>query len=143
MTVQKITTQKGLDQHRAGVRQREAYAARLRDRPRPTRKSIERRIVDQVIAKYGDPSPEAASARRVAKAFGHLMNNDVSALPLPEIEDALADAAKTYRRVDMWVAQFYTRRGRPPPLTLLRGGLYEEQEFNDGDGGVEEITTEP
>jgi hypothetical protein len=108
-----------------------------------TRRSIERRIVDPVIAKYGDPSPEAASARRVAKAFDHFMTSDVSALPLPEVEDALADAAKTYRRVGMWVAQFYTRRGRPPPLTLLRGGLYDEQEFENGDGGVDYVDTEP
>ncbi len=108
-----------------------------------TRRIIERRIVDPVIAEYGDPSPEAASARRVAKAFDHLMSNDVSALPLPESEDALEDAAKTYRRVDMWVAQFYTRRGRPPPLTLLRGGLYEEKEFDNGDGGADYVDTEP
>jgi hypothetical protein len=95
-----------------------------------TKKDIERRVVDPIIAKYGDPSLEAASARRVAKAFNHLRNTGLSARPLPEIEDALADAAKTYRRVDMWVKQFYSRRGQPPPLTLLRGGLYEEQPFN-------------
>ena len=107
------------------------------------RQIIDSRIVDTVIAKYGDPSPEAASARRVAKAFAHLMNSDVSAPPLPEVEDALVDAAKTYRRVDMWVAQFYIRRGRPPPLTLLRGGRYEEKRFDNGDDGIDEITTEP
>lgn len=97
------------------------------------RRTIESRIVDPVIAKYGDPSPEAASARRVAKASAHLMNSPASARLLPEVEDALADAAKTYRRVDAWVKQFYTRRGRPPPLTLLRGGRYREQEFNGSD----------
>ncbi|MGV0795929.1 hypothetical protein ABQF26_03110 [Mycolicibacterium elephantis] len=107
------------------------------------RRTIEARIVDPVIAKYGDPSPEAASARRVAKAFAHLMNSDASAPPLPEVEHALADAAKTYRRVDMWVASFFTRRGRPPPLTLLRGGRYEEKRFDNGDDGIDYVTTEP
>jgi hypothetical protein len=95
------------------------------------RKAIERRIVGPVIAAHGDPSPEAASARRVAKALHHLMSSPVTALPLPEVEDALVEATKTYRRVDMWVQQFYSRRGKPPPLTLLRGGRYREQLFEN------------
>ncbi|WP_460357153.1 hypothetical protein [Mycobacterium sp. ZZG] len=95
------------------------------------RKSIERRIVDPAITKHGDPSPEAASARRVAKALDHLLSSPVTARPLPEVEDALVEAEKTQRRVDMWVKQFFTRRGKPPPLTLLRGGRYREQLFDN------------
>lgn len=152
MTARKMT----VEQHLAETAEARERNARLRDRPRQTRKSIERHIVEPVIAKYGDGSPEAASARRTAKSFTHLRKSDVSALPLPAIERALADAAKTYRRVTMWVAQFYTRRGRPPPLTLLRGGLYEEKLFdNNGldphdlttpfifSDDVDEVTTEP
>jgi hypothetical protein len=46
MTVRKITTHTELDKFRAGVGEREAHAAHLRDRPRPTPKDIRTRIAD-------------------------------------------------------------------------------------------------
>ena len=86
MTAQKITTERERDEFRAGVRQREAINARLRDKPRLTPEEIRARVANppQATPIYpedgGKPIPPSVKAE-ATDAFIAMIAASASDIP--------------------------------------------------------------
>jgi ElaB/YqjD/DUF883 family membrane-anchored ribosome-binding protein len=90
-------------------------------------------IIERAQKRYGKTRKEAASAKRIANDTFRVITTPPSA-PMPtHIEDALEKNEETQKGIMAWVADFYNRKGKPPPFRLIKGGRYEKRRKGDAD----------
>lgn len=109
MTVQKITTQRQLDEFRAGVRQREALATQRRDKPRLTPEEIRERLANppQLAPVTGNPIPPSVKAV-ATQAFLEVLA--ASACDTPKTlatEEGVREIESVWRVTGSTVEHFY------------------------------------
>jgi hypothetical protein len=126
----RVTDSQAAARHKAAEREMtRTAAATARWEARIRAKTVA--MVERARREYGDPSPEVASTERIADATHNVVTSPVSGEMLPDTESASDEAKRTRWPINAWISNFHHRRGRVPPLTVLRGGKYETDDGLD------------
>ncbi|WP_156448624.1 hypothetical protein, partial [Mycobacterium sp. NAZ190054] len=111
MTTQKITTQAELDEFRAGVREREASAAKRRDKPQLTPEDIRARVANppQIAPVTGNPISPSVKAEATQAFIEMLAANAYDTPKTLATEEGVRAVENTWRTTETAVESHYAK----------------------------------